>query len=71
MPAAGTKIDPAAWYDDDAICAALDFSYQSLSRARRDGSLRYSRKGNRTLYLGQWLIDWLTADAQKEAAVAS
>jgi hypothetical protein len=63
MPIAGTKIDPAAVYDDAGVYAALELTYQTLARARRDGRLRYTRQGRRVLYLGQWLLDWLAADA--------
>jgi hypothetical protein len=55
-------IDPCAVYDDGAVVLALEISSAALARARREGRLRYSRRGKRTFYLGQWLIDWLTAD---------
>jgi hypothetical protein len=63
MSITGTKIDPAGVYDDAGLYAALEVSYQTLARARRDGRLRYTRQGRRVLYLGQWLLDWLAADA--------
>jgi hypothetical protein len=56
-------IDPAAVYDDGAVLLALGLSSATLARARREGRLRHSRKGKRTFYLGQWLIDWLAADS--------
>jgi hypothetical protein len=56
-------IDPRAVYDDGAVVMALDIPSSVLARARREGRLRYSRQGRRTLYLGQWLLDWIEADA--------
>lgn len=56
-------IDPTAVYDDGAICLALDIPSAVLARACRDGRLRYTRQGRRRLYLGQWLLDWLTLDS--------
>lgn len=56
-------IDPAAVYDDSAVVLALDLPSATLARARREGRLRYTRQGRRVLYLGQWLLDWLTADS--------
>jgi hypothetical protein len=56
-------IDPGAVYDDGAVVLALDIPSATLARARREGRLRYTRQGRRVLYLGQWLLDWLTADA--------
>ncbi len=67
----GTKIDPDGWYDDTSIYTALEVSSQTLARARREGRLRHSKKGNRILYLGRWLIDWLTTDSAPEMEEAS
>ena len=53
------KIDPDAIYHDGQIRLILGLAGATLCRARRDGSLRYSRKGNTTLYRGQWILDWL------------
>jgi hypothetical protein len=64
----GSKIDPAAWYDDGALYAALEISFQAIARARRDGRLRYTREGRRTLYLGQWVLDWLAGANEREEA---
>jgi hypothetical protein len=60
---ATARIDPDSIYDDDSLYAALGVSAQTLLRARRDGQLRYTRKGHRILYLGRWVMDWLEADA--------
>jgi hypothetical protein len=66
MSATGAKIDPAAWYDDAGLYGALEISFQAITRARRDGRLRHTREGRRTLYLGQWVLDWLTGRKQGE-----
>jgi hypothetical protein len=58
------QIDPDAFYDDNKLYIALELSSQTLTRARLAGELRFARKGRRTLYLGQWVIDWLTRDAE-------
>jgi hypothetical protein len=57
------SIDPGALYDDGAVVLALDVPSATLARARREGRLRYTRQGRRVLYLGKWLLDWLTADS--------
>jgi hypothetical protein len=57
------RIEPDAIYDDGAVVLALDIPSATLARARRDGRLRYTRQGRRTLYLGQWVLEWLAADA--------
>ena len=59
----GFPIDPKAVYDDAALTAAIGVSAESLVRARKAGDLRHTRKGQRTLYLGQWILEWLEADA--------
>lgn len=56
------QIDPAGIYDD-GIALALGVQSTTLARARREGRLRFSRQGRRTLYLGQWLLDWVTKDS--------
>jgi hypothetical protein len=62
------RIDPDGVYDDDLLYAALEVSAATLSRARRDGRLTYTRQGRRILYLGRWVLDWLTADARREVS---
>jgi hypothetical protein len=56
------SIDPTAIYDDGAISLALKVPLATLARARRNGQLRYSRKGRRVLYLGAWILAWVQAD---------
>jgi hypothetical protein len=62
------SIDPLAIYTGDQLSAMLDVSEVTLAEARRSGALRSVKKGRRVLYLGEWVLDWLRADAGKEAA---
>ena len=57
--AAPLNIEPNGVYDDGALVLSLGLTHATLARARRDGHLRFSRKGKRVLYLGQWIIEWL------------
>lgn len=59
-------IEPNAICDDAALYCALGISATTLAKARRNGSLRYTRKGNRILYLGQWILDWLSSGDEQE-----
>lgn len=49
-------------YDDLLLGSVLDLTPQTLKAARQSGALRFTRKGKRTLYLGRWVLDWLTSD---------
>lgn len=60
------SIAPDAVYDDGALYLALGLTPATLAQARRSGALRFSRKGKRTFYFGQWILDWLKADSGKE-----
>lgn len=57
------KIDPDAWYDDNAL-HALGFSTGAVARARKTGELRHRKagKGGRAIYLGRWLSAWLAGE---------
>ena len=55
-------IKPEALYDDTALGQALGLTPAALAAARREGSLRYTRKGKRTLYKGEWILDWLESE---------
>jgi hypothetical protein len=60
------SIAPNGVYDDGALYMALGLTSATLAQARRSGNLRFSRKGKRTFYLGEWVLDWLKADSGKE-----
>jgi hypothetical protein len=66
-PMPSIRLVQEALYDDDLIFAALGVSAATLTRARRQGRLRYTRQGRRILYLGQWVLDWLTAESRQGA----
>jgi hypothetical protein len=57
-------IEPEALFDDGALRQVLGLTPATLAAARRKRLLRYTRQGNRILYLGRWLLDWLEADAE-------
>jgi hypothetical protein len=57
------RVDPEAVYDDGALYQTFGLTAAALSSARRAGTLRYTRQGKRTLYLGKWILDWLESQA--------
>lgn len=57
------RIEQDTVYDTGAVSLALDIPISTLDRARRDGHLRFARKGRRVFFRGQWLLDWFEADA--------
>jgi hypothetical protein len=59
------SIDPKGIYDDGAIRQALGVTDAAMAAARRSGSLRFTRQGKRTFYLGEWILDWLKAGSLK------
>jgi hypothetical protein len=62
------SIAPDGIYDDGALYLALGLTPATLAQARRSGDLRFTRKGKRTLYLGQWVLDWIKADERQGVA---
>jgi hypothetical protein len=64
--AAAISIDPAGIYDDVALSELLGVSAETLARGRRSRELLYTRKGQRILYLGRWVVAWLEAGARRE-----
>jgi hypothetical protein len=67
-----TSINPQAIYDAGSLNLSLGLSRAAIDRARREGTLRHTKQGHRILYLGQWVLDWLTAESEltKAAEVA-
>jgi hypothetical protein len=57
------RIEPNAIYDDGALTHSLGLSQSALVNARRSGRLRFTRQGKRVIYLGQWILAWLNAEA--------
>lgn len=59
------KIDPDAIYGDGQIRLLLGLTSSTIAKARRDGSLRYSRKGRQLYYRGQDVIAWLFGEGDR------
>jgi hypothetical protein len=70
MVTTAIQIDPTGIYDDALLYGALEVSAATLTKARREGRLRYSRQGKRILYLGAWVLAWIEADARQEVSRA-
>ena len=64
-------LDPNTIYDEGAVSLALDIPLSTLDRARREGRLRFVRKGRRIFFRGQWLLDWFDGKERQEAAHAT
>lgn len=63
------EIDPAAFYDRATLNRDCGFHFTAIERARKSGELRSTRRGGRTLFLGRWVFDWLTAGDPPEEAL--
>ena len=57
------SIDLEALDDDGSLRQALGLTDAVLANARRAGTLRYTRQGKRTLYMGKWILAWLESEA--------
>jgi hypothetical protein len=67
--ATAIHINPDDILDDDTLYELLSLGRTTLARPRQSEGLRFVRKGQRTLYLGRWVLDWLESSAvQAEAA---
>lgn len=64
------SILPDGVYDDGALVLGLGVTHAALVQARRDGELRYTKKGRRVLYLGRWIIAWLEGSNATSEATA-
>jgi hypothetical protein len=65
---APARIDPDGIYHDGQARLLLGLTEATMSRARREGRLRFTRQGNRVIYRGSWLVAWLEADADRLAS---
>lgn len=61
------RIDPDGIYHDGQARLLLDLPGSTLARARREGTLKYSRRGGRILYQGAWLLAWLDMSSADDA----
>ncbi len=60
-----------AFYAEDLIRRSLGLNASMLAKARKAGELKYAKRGKRVLYRGDWLRDWLEADAADDRAAVS
>jgi hypothetical protein len=58
---------PDAILDDGVLRHLLDIHPDQIARARRSGELKYSRRGGRFFYVGQWVLDWLAGGVDQVA----
>ncbi len=56
---------PNAFYETFMLQVGLGISEQVLAKAKRSGELRFTRKGNQVLHLGQWVLDWLEGGSKE------
>ena len=66
MLSIAAALNPEAIYDDAGLYLACGLAPATLRRGRRSGRLRSTRPGNRTLYLGRWVLEWLEAESRKD-----
>jgi hypothetical protein len=64
---AAVKIEPEAIFDDTALTLTFGVTPTAIAKARRNGTLRYTRKGRRVLYFGRWVIEWLGKAEEEQA----
>lgn len=65
------EINVTSIYDDAGLRLGLGVTSSTLARARRDGSLRFVRRGHTNFYTGRAVLDWLTStEAKEDQAVA-
>lgn len=55
------SLDPSTFYDEVSASRALRVPASTLAKARKDRAIRYSRRGQRVLYRGDWLAEWVSA----------
>jgi hypothetical protein len=60
-------IHPDSIYLDGNVRLLLGLPSSTLARARRNRALKFTKQGHKILYRGQWLLDWLEADARQRA----
>ena len=62
------RLDPEAIYDTHALRLLLGLSSAALARGRREGTLRYARRGRQTYYIGAWVLAWLSSAPEQEGS---
>jgi hypothetical protein len=53
-------IHPETLYNDLDLCILFGFSADDLAEARKSEVLRFSLYRMAPLYLGEWVMDWLS-----------
>jgi hypothetical protein len=56
-------LNPLGVYSGRELGRILDAGPATLAAARRFGALRAVKKGRRVVYLGEWVLAWLNAEA--------
>jgi hypothetical protein len=64
------SIAPEAIYTDSTVRHCLGLSPAILAAARRAGTLRHARQGQRVLYKGAWILAWLDSVAVPAAPLS-
>jgi hypothetical protein len=59
------QIDPQTIFTDGGLRLLLGLPSATLARARREGRLRYARRGKQIFYTGAWVVDWLVGEPAK------
>ncbi len=55
-------VEPTAIYDEYQIRRALGLTEHLMLKERRDGRIKFARRGRRVYYLGSWIINWMEGD---------
>ena len=58
-------IDTQTIFTNGGLRPLLGSPSATLARARREGRLRFTRRGRRIFYSGQWVVDWLVGERVK------
>jgi len=66
-PRDGPVIEPTRVYRREELPGLLRSGKHTIHEAIQDGSLRHTMRGRRQLFLGQWLIDWLSKEPAETA----
>ena len=65
------QIDPQTIFTDGGLRLLLGLPSATLARARREGRLRYTRRGKQIFYTGEWVVDWLVGERGSSASDGS
>ena len=57
-------------YDEGCVALALDLPLVTLAHARRDGALKFVRRGRRVFILGRHILAWLDPESRGRPAMS-